>query len=142
MKKLICVVFSFMTAFAAINNCPTSTTSTTRAFTGGSSYTFSIPGTGAGTTISNSLTGVNAQNSNTGCTAIDLSFNNFNVASTGTNDVSNVLATASNTYMFLSPNGTTQTSPDTVNFATIQGTANAPDQMINEVYPLTKPQLT
>lgn len=124
--------FTAITAFASINSCPTSTASTTRAFTGGSSYTLTIPGTGSGSPISNSLTGVNASNSNTGCTAIDLTFNNFAVTSTGTNDVGNVLATAGNTYMFVSPSGTSQINPDTVNFATIQGTADQADQAIND----------
>jgi PEP-CTERM motif len=116
-----------MSAFGAINNCPTSNASLSRTFTGGATYTVTVPGTGTGTPISNSLSGVNAT---AGCTAIDLSFSNFGVVSTGTNE--NTLPSLAGTYMFLSPSGTTQTNPDTVTFAGLQGTGAGVNDSIDD----------
>jgi hypothetical protein len=128
---LLTVALTSMSAFGAINNCPTSSTSLSRTFTGGSPYTVTVPGTGTGgtpgTPISNSLTGVNATS---GCTAIDLTFSNFSIASAGTNE--NTLPSLDGTYMFLSPSGTTQTNPDTVTFADLQGTGLGADNKVND----------
>ena len=134
--RFLCLAFASLSTFAAVNNCPTANTSLSRTFTGGNPYTVSTPGTGAGSSpISNSLTGVNAElaagGGTPGCTAIDLAFSNFAVTSSGTNDVG-VLPSAGGTYMFVSPSGTTQTNPDILTFATIQGTGAAADGAVND----------
>ena len=113
------LAFTSMTAFAAINNCPVSTgTIATRTFSGGSAPTYSniaVPG--------DSTTNYLASLGSAGCTVIDLSFSNFALTSTGTNEGN--LPFAAGTYLSLTPTGTTQTGPDTLLFSTLQGNGTA-----------------
>lgn len=124
----IVLVLTSMTAFAAINNCPVTTGSVNRTFTGGPAYTgVTIPGSTTGTPLPNSLSGVNAAS---GCTAIDLSFSNFALTSSGTNE--NTPPSLAGTYLSVAPTGTTQTGPETLLFATLQGTGLGLDNATND----------
>ncbi len=131
MRLLSALLLSTLGAFASTNNCPGNSTSgptpgsITSTLAGGPTYSnITVPG--ASTT--NNLTAVNGGG---GCTAIDLSFNNFAVTSSGTNE--NALPTAAGTYVSITPAGTTQTSPDTLLFSTVQGDgSNATDGGLND----------
>jgi hypothetical protein len=101
----------------ATNNCPVTTGSVNRTFTGGPTYNnVTIPGS----STSNNLSALAA-----GCTTIDLTFSNFSVASSGTNE--GTLPSAAGTYLSLTPTGTTQTGPDTLLFSTLQGAGTGAD---------------
>jgi len=102
--------------FCATNNCPVTSSSQSQSFVGGSFVynNITVPDTGTGAKLSG-LAGEAAG----GCTAIDLAFTNFAVSATGNSG--NALTTG-NTYLLVDPSGTTQTSPDSLLFATVRGT--------------------
>jgi hypothetical protein len=121
------LAFTAMTSFASINNCPVTTGSLSRTFTGGPTYSgVVVPGSTTGTPLANSLSALGT----VGCTAIDLNFSNFAVSTTGTNE--NALASLAGTYLSVTPTGTTQTGPDTLLFATLQGDGTGADNAQND----------
>jgi hypothetical protein len=125
--RCLCFVFAALTAFATTNNCPVTTGSLSRTFTGGPTYSgVIVPGSTTGNPLSNSLSALGA----VGCTAIDLNFSNFAVSSSGTNE--NALPSLAGTYVSVTPTGTTQTGPDTLLFATLQGDGTGVDTAQND----------
>jgi hypothetical protein len=121
------LAFTAMTSFASINNCPVTIGSLSRTFTGGPTYSgVVVPGSTTSTPLANSLSALGTA----GCTAIDLTFSNFAVVGTGTNE--NTLPSLAGTYLSVTPTGTTQTGPDTLLFATLQGDGTGADGAQND----------
>jgi hypothetical protein len=112
-------------SWGTTNSCPSSTSSTiSRTLTSGPTYSgVQVPGTG--TSTNGALTNANAGNgAGLGCTAVNLTFNNFTVASSGTNESSlpnaSVEGTAGATYI-------AQTTADLLLFSTLQGAGTGAD---------------
>lgn len=122
-------LFCASMAFATQNSCPsTNDTIATRTLTGTGAPTYTnIAVPGNGTTSVSALTNANAGNgSGLGCTAVDLTFNNFAVAnaagSTNENTLPNALAESNAGATYLA-----QTTPDTLLFSTLQGDGSGGD---------------
>jgi hypothetical protein len=107
------------TALGAPAACPTSTGSVTRTFTGGTAFTVTVPGASTTNNLANLTT-----TGTTGCLAADLSFSNFSVTSSGTNE--NAIPTAAGTYLSETPNA------DTLLFSTLQGAGTGGDGALND----------
>lgn len=107
-------------AWAATNSCP-NTTASSSVSNGVNNKTVTIPGAGGGSPA-NDLASLGSG----GCTAVDLSFSNFN-NSTFTGAGADGIETAAGTYMAETPAGTGDnplTNPDTLLFATVRGAAD------------------
>jgi len=129
MKPLFIIAVTGITAFAGINSCPVTTGSVNRTFTGGPTYSnVVVPGAGTGNPLSNSLSALDAAAG--GCTTIDLTFSNFALVSSGTNE--GTLPSLAGTYLSVTPTGTTQTGPDTLLFSALQGNGTGADGASND----------
>ncbi|HEV1287101.1 MAG TPA: hypothetical protein VNU44_17400 [Bryobacteraceae bacterium] len=117
-KQLLLAILSGPLLFGTMNNCP-NTTANRSVSNGSTSNAVTIPGAGPG----NSLTTLGS----VGCTAVDLTFSNFN-NSTFTGAGQNGIETLAGTYLAETPAGVgnnPQTNPDTLLFATVRGTATS-----------------
>lgn len=127
MKLPLVFALTSISALAGINSCPVTTGSLNRTFTGGPTYSnVVVPGATTGPLFSNSIGTLGTA----GCTTIDLTFSNFALSSTGSNEGN--LPSAAGTYLSVTPTGTTQTVPDTLLFATLQGNGTSTDNTEND----------